>query len=82
MHCTIYKSQKLTDAYVYLAQRDQFALLPAPLRDRLGPLTVVTTLTLHPGRPLAFADNHRVLRQLLLTGFYLQLPPSDPNQRP
>ncbi len=82
MHCTVYKSRKLFDAYIYLAQRDQFSVLPKPLREKLGTLLPVMDLVLHPQRPLALADNRKVLRQLLLTGFYLQLPPNDPNRRP
>ena len=41
MHAYVYKSQRKADTYVYLAQRDAFDVLPAPVRERLGALTFV-----------------------------------------
>ena len=35
MQAFVYKSQRRADTYVFLAARDDFALLPEPLRVRL-----------------------------------------------
>ena len=52
MHAYVYKSQRKADTYVYLAQRDAFDVLPAPVRERLGALTFVLEVALVPGRRL------------------------------
>lgn len=53
MHAYVYKSQRKADTYVYLAARDDFARLPEPLRDQLGPLAFVLDVALTPERRLA-----------------------------
>lgn len=74
MHAYVYKSQRRADTYVYLAQRDAFDVLPAPVRERLGVLTFVLDVALVPGRRLARENPEVVRDHLQRTGFHLQLP--------
>lgn len=73
--CTIYKGRRRPDVYLYLSHDESLDCVPDSLLEALGPLEEVMTLELHPGRPLAQADVHRVMQLLREQGFYLQLPP-------
>lgn len=75
MQCYVYKSPRKADTYVYLAQRDDFSVLPAPLLESLGQLAFVLEFELTPERKLARANAAAVLEELARRGFHLQLPP-------
>ncbi|WP_456976344.1 YcgL domain-containing protein [Luteimonas sp. A277] len=76
MHAYVYKSLRKADTYVYLARRDDFECLPAPLRERLGKLHFVLHVELTPERKLASQDPEQVRSNLVARGFHLQVPPS------
>jgi len=76
MQAYVYKSQRRPDTYVYMAGRDDFSCLPAPLRSQLEPLHLVLELELGPGRRLASEDPAVVRKNLAERGFHLQVPPS------
>lgn len=76
MQAYVYKSQRQDDTYVYLAQRDGFSVLPAPLAASLGALHLVMEVALGPDCRLARADASQVRAELASRGFYLQVPPS------
>jgi len=78
MRCFVYRASRRAGAYVYLRERDAFALLPAALAGGLGALEFVMALELTPGRRLAQADARVVLANLAQAGFHLQFPPDDP----
>lgn len=78
MRCFVYRSVRREGTYVYLRERDAFALLPPDLAARLGALTLVLELDLAPGRRLAREQPEVVQRNLLAQGFHLQFPPPDP----
>lgn len=78
MRCYVYKSLKRADTYVYLERRDDFARLPAPLRERLGDFGFVLELELGPERRLAREDPAVVRRNLADHGFHIQHPPPEP----
>lgn len=75
MHAYVYKSLRKHDTYVFLAGRDDFARLPEPVREQLGPLQFVLDVALTPGRRLARSDADVVRGNLVARGFHLQLPP-------
>ena len=77
MQAFVYKSQRRADTYVFLAARDDFALLPEPLRVRLGELSFVLELAVTAGRRLAQSDPETVRANLAAHGFHLQLPPAE-----
>ncbi len=76
MQVFIYRCARRADTYLYLAKRDHFEVVPAPLRERLGAFVAVMALELTPERKLARADAAVVLSNLDARGFYLQAPPS------
>jgi len=76
MQAYVYKSQRKADTYVYLAVRDDFERLPAPLREQLGPLRFVLEVALTPDRKLARGNPEQVREQLASRGFHIQFPPT------
>jgi len=78
MQAYVYKSQRKQDTYVYLATRDAFDTVPAPLLAQLGPLAFVLEVALTAERRLALADADKVREHLATRGFYLQMPPGVP----
>lgn len=73
--CYVYRGRREPEAYVFLAQRDAFEVLPDALLARLGGLDFALELALTPDRRLARADAGLVLRALATQGYYLQPPP-------
>lgn len=63
---------------MYLYLREDLAPddIPAALRERLGHLTQVMELELHPQRKLARVDVEQVMLSLQKDGFFLQMPPA------
>ena len=76
MQAYVYKSLRKADTYVYLAARDDFMRLPAPLRTQLGRLQFVMDVALTPERKLAREDAAVVRENLATRGFHLQFPPT------
>jgi uncharacterized protein len=76
MQAYVYKSQRKADTFVYLAQRDDFACLPEPLRTQMGALSFVLEVVLTPERKLARADAAVVRQNLAAHGFHIQFPPT------
>jgi uncharacterized protein YcgL (UPF0745 family) len=75
MHAYVYKSQRKPETYVYLARRDDFQCLPAPLLAQFGALGFVLEVGLTPERRLALADADVVRANLAVQGFHIQFPP-------
>ncbi|MFC4726624.1 YcgL domain-containing protein [Coralloluteibacterium thermophilus] len=75
MQAYVYRSRRKADTYLYLREKDAFALVPEPLQAQLGVLEFVLEVVLEPGRRLARADADVVRADLIERGFYLQLPP-------
>lgn len=75
MKCTVYRSDKKPETYLYLAEDRDFADLPAELQQYFGAPALVMELECRPGMKLARADANRVMAELESEGFYLQLPP-------
>ena len=76
MHCYIYASLRKADSYLWLAERDAFASLPAELTELLGPLRLAMELELEAHRKLPHEDAAQVLEHLRSRGWHLQLPPA------
>ena len=74
MRCTIYKSLKKTEAYLYVREGVEFESLPAALRAQFGRAEEVMKLELHEGRKLAREDVVTVMANLSVGGFHLQMP--------
>jgi uncharacterized protein YcgL (UPF0745 family) len=74
MQAFVYKSLRKADTYVYLRERDAFALLPETVLAPLGQLAFVMEVALTPERKLARADAELVRQNLATRGFHLQFP--------
>ncbi len=74
MQCSIYKSRRKQDTYLYLAAKDDFSCLPDNLLKLLGSTEHVMDLDLHPTRRLAQEDTTEVLNNLEQRGWHLQMP--------
>ena len=77
--CTIYKSSKKNEAYLYLTKAGDFSNVPEALLELLGKLTLVMTLDLDQRTHLGQADLSKVKSELIDTGYYLQFPPPEEN---
>ena len=74
MQAFVYKSLRKPDTYLYLRERDAFALLPEAVLVPLGKLEFVMELVLSPERKLARVDAEKVRQNLATVGFHLQFP--------
>lgn len=76
--CTVYRSEKKPETYLYLAAGTSFDDLPEGLRKVFGAPVFVMSLKLDPGRRLARVSAAEVLESLRDPGYFLQLPPELP----
>ena len=77
MICYIYRSNKKTGAYLYLARETQWDDLPEELVKLLGDCTKVMQLNLAKRDKLASEDIAKVRENLKGQGYHLQMPPRD-----
>ncbi len=77
--CSIYKSAKREEMYLYVRKTDGFKRVPEALVAMFGKATLFGTLLLTPEKKLARADVTLVLADIQEKGFYLQLPPQREN---
>ena len=75
MLCTIYKSPKKSETYLFIPKRDDFTAVPEALMKTFGTPTLVTLINLATKEKLGMADIDKVRESLTNEGFYLQLPP-------
>lgn len=75
VECTIYRSIKKADTYLYIEKKDEFGRVPKPLMDMLGRLEFVMELDLDQRVKLAQAESSQVKDSLVNQGYFLQLPP-------
>ena len=75
--CSIYRSSKKQEMYLYVKKDADLADLPEVLMKQFGELSLVMDLLLHAERKLARADVATVMEKIAEQGFYLQMPPAD-----
>ncbi|WOE31931.1 MULTISPECIES: YcgL domain-containing protein [unclassified Acinetobacter] len=85
MFCSIYKSSKKDEMYLYIARpeeresetedTDPLAVLPEPMRQAFGRATFVMALELDESRKLARVNVLHVMDSIATKGFFLQMPP-------
>jgi len=74
MQAFVYRSGRKPDTYLYLREKDAFALVPDAVRLPLGRLDFALQVELTPGRKLARADADVVRANLERLGYHLQQP--------
>ncbi|NRA55739.1 MAG: YcgL domain-containing protein [Gammaproteobacteria bacterium] len=74
MICSVYKSTKKADTFLYIAKRDDFSPVPKQLMSTFGRPVFVMMFSLAK-RELSIANKDKVIAQIKEQGFYLQIPP-------
>ena len=76
MHCYIYRSEKKTNTYLYLDCPLEQAELADDLRVLFAPMVLAMELDLNEQTRLGREDISKVLENLEINGYHLQLPPA------
>jgi len=76
VQCFIYRSNKKSGLYLYLAKQDDFSSIPADLLRSIGQPEYVMELEITPERKLARENAADVLKGIEENGFYIQMPPT------
>jgi len=79
--CSIYKSSKKAEMYVYVDRAKGTEAIPEALKQVFGAPLHVMDLILTPEKKLARADAAQVLKDIEEKDFYLQMPPPEAEQR-
>lgn len=74
--CSVYKSLKKQEMYLYLDRSSELTSLPEALLKLFGSAQHVMDMILTPEKTLARADAKTVLKDIEEKGFYLQMPPA------
>lgn len=75
--CSIYKSSKKAEMYLYVDRSQDVSKLPEGLMMAFGSPTKVMDLVLTPEKKLARASAEKVLAAIEEQDFYLQMPPTN-----
>ena len=73
MLCHIYRSNRKLDTYLYLADKDDFSVIPQELLRVFGPPEFSFSFDLTEERKLAKEDTAEVIENLENHGYHLQL---------
>lgn len=76
VECSVYKSEKMEFAYLYINEDADLSELPGDLLQSFGEPQWVMNINLTAERKLALANAADVLSALQDPGFYLQMPPA------
>ena len=76
MECSVYKSLKKQDLYLYVSKQDGLSRVPEALLGYFGEPELVMDLDLTTDRKLARENLTEVLKNLQDNGFHLQMPPT------
>lgn len=75
--CSIYKSPRKREMYLYVLKADGLGKVPEGLMPFFGTPVHAFDLVLSPERKLAREDIAKVLENLDGQGYHLQMPPPD-----
>ncbi|WP_313089081.1 YcgL domain-containing protein [Pseudomonas sp.] len=75
--CSIYRSLRRNDMYLYVLRSDALARVPDALLAAFGPPQLAFEMVLTPERKLAREDIAVVLENLETQGYHLQMPPPE-----
>lgn len=74
MECTVYKSLKKDETYVFIPTTTALSDLPDELIKVLGQTERVITLKLTPEKKMARGTGAEVMKSIEKQGFHLQMP--------
>lgn len=75
--CSIYRSPRKREMYLYVDKREALKRLPEGLLDAFGAPQHVFDMLLTPERKLAREDAVKVLENIEKQGYHLQMPPPE-----
>ncbi len=75
--CSIYRSTRKRDMYLYVLRADELKRVPESLLAAFGTPQLSFELVLTPERTLAREDINKVLENLDSQGYHLQMPPPE-----
>jgi uncharacterized protein YcgL (UPF0745 family) len=73
--CSIYKSPRKDEMYLYVDKRDALSRVPEPLLEMFGQPQHVMDMPLKADRKLARVEASKVLEGIEEKGYFLQMPP-------
>lgn len=73
--CTIYKSSREEELYLYVEKDTELSTVPDELLKRMGKAREVMTILLNAEKKLARVQASIVLQDIEEKGYFLQLPP-------
>ncbi len=74
--CCVYKSPKKDEMYLYVDKREGLSRVPEALLATFGEPIEVMTMLVTAEKELARVEGEKVLKEIQLKGFYLQMPPA------
>ena len=74
-YCAVYRTNKKSGLFLYVAEKGQFGSVPSALMAQLGKPELVMMLPLNNDKSLAAVDKNTLIEHLTEKGFYLQMPP-------
>jgi uncharacterized protein YcgL (UPF0745 family) len=74
--CSIYKSTRKNEMYLYVDKLDGLKRVPEGLMAAFGPPKLTFEFVLTPERKLDREDTAKVLENLEKQGYHLQMPPA------
>ena len=80
--CSIYKSSKKAEMYVYIEKSKGVKVIPEALLNFFGSPVHVVDMLLNEDKKLARADAKKVLSDIADKGYFLQMPPVEENFMP
>ena len=75
--CSIYKSPRKNEMYLYVLKADALTRVPEGLLAVFGSPAHAFDLVLSPERQLAREDINKVLANIEAQGYHLQMPPAE-----
>ena len=78
--CSVYKSNKKKEMYLYVDRKYDLKELPEALFHVFGSPLHVLDLILTPEKKLARVSSEKVLEAITEKGFFLQMPPAEVNE--
>lgn len=80
VYCFVYRCSRKPEMYIYLPEEDNWSRIPDAILQLLGETQLVLELELTPDRQLARTTGEDVIAAIEHQGFYLQMPPGEPDK--
>lgn len=79
IHTLAYRHPKKEGMFLFVAQSTPWEKIPPMLQDAFAQKSIAVTFEMHADKKLARVDGATVWQALTSQGYYVQMPPADPN---